>query len=546
MGFKEHIPFFQDPNHYGWIRILPRSRSNDLQESLAMRVADPLWMLGRQWQFGEFQGEDNGSPATVQVNFHNIPTQLHEGNREQPLEMQVEYIPPPKQLDWRTRIRVGQQFARFLKKSKEKWIGNMPPGIGFIIAPEEEALDENTRDFVEVAAGNTLDGQALVWAMRTSEWKNWTLPWLEAMDSLRDWWHRLYEPENAPSNDYWLPEKLCHQFKLEVQSTNLKIHAPDYQSGELDWYSFDEVIGDQGRWPIRYAKTVSGMLPTNLTFAGMPHKRLYQFEDRRIDFGRLQVETRELAKLLLMEFALTYGNDWFNIGLELPVGSFTRIDHLVVTDVFGVQTTIAPAMETAADATDTWDVFRIGKVHPGDNALQSPGLFLPPVLAYREESPPLEEVLFARDEFANLVWGIESIIANGLGQPVKSTSPPAPVEFSEETESPVYPVYRLMTELAPHWVPYKPTQLAGSNQIALQQATVALTENENIPQTSLQLAIKDKKLREEVIPRSGRRLQLTRQRCRGYNGRTYIWTGRKVVLGKGEENSGLLFDLVKR
>src|SRR5262249_28657701 len=28
---------------------------------------DPLWFIGRQWQLGEFQGEDAGSPLTVRV-----------------------------------------------------------------------------------------------------------------------------------------------------------------------------------------------------------------------------------------------------------------------------------------------------------------------------------------------------------------------------------------------------------------------------------------------------------------------------------------------
>ena len=32
---------------------------------LQARVYDPLWLLSRQWQVGEFQGEDNGSPAAA-------------------------------------------------------------------------------------------------------------------------------------------------------------------------------------------------------------------------------------------------------------------------------------------------------------------------------------------------------------------------------------------------------------------------------------------------------------------------------------------------
>ena len=30
-------------------------------------IADPLWLLGRQWQFGELLGEDTGSPVCVEL-----------------------------------------------------------------------------------------------------------------------------------------------------------------------------------------------------------------------------------------------------------------------------------------------------------------------------------------------------------------------------------------------------------------------------------------------------------------------------------------------
>ena len=34
-----------------------------MNTGLQARVYDPLWLLARQWQIGEFQGEDSGSPA---------------------------------------------------------------------------------------------------------------------------------------------------------------------------------------------------------------------------------------------------------------------------------------------------------------------------------------------------------------------------------------------------------------------------------------------------------------------------------------------------
>jgi metal-sulfur cluster biosynthetic enzyme len=39
-------------------------------------------------------------------------------------------------------------------------------------------------------------------------------------------------------------------------------------------------------------------------------------------------------------------------------------------------------------------------------------------VGFREESPPLEEVRFLRDEVANMVWAIEHTVLDGLGLPV--------------------------------------------------------------------------------------------------------------------------------
>ena len=49
------------------VRTEARGTSGDLASGLACRVADPLWLLGRQWQIGELQGEDAGSPVGVDL-----------------------------------------------------------------------------------------------------------------------------------------------------------------------------------------------------------------------------------------------------------------------------------------------------------------------------------------------------------------------------------------------------------------------------------------------------------------------------------------------
>src|SRR5262245_34437157 len=50
-----------------WTRLEPQSATGDPTPGLEARVHDPLWLLVRQWQFGEFQGEDAGTPLKVEV-----------------------------------------------------------------------------------------------------------------------------------------------------------------------------------------------------------------------------------------------------------------------------------------------------------------------------------------------------------------------------------------------------------------------------------------------------------------------------------------------
>src|SRR3954452_23284370 len=55
------------PSITTWLRLEPRSRDDDVQLGLQAKIHDPLWMLGRQWQFNEFQGQDSGSPVAVKL-----------------------------------------------------------------------------------------------------------------------------------------------------------------------------------------------------------------------------------------------------------------------------------------------------------------------------------------------------------------------------------------------------------------------------------------------------------------------------------------------
>src|SRR4051794_9857537 len=50
-----------------WNRLEGRPRSADFSRSLRAEGRDPLWMLSRQWQLGEFEADDAGSPISTRL-----------------------------------------------------------------------------------------------------------------------------------------------------------------------------------------------------------------------------------------------------------------------------------------------------------------------------------------------------------------------------------------------------------------------------------------------------------------------------------------------
>ncbi len=50
-----------------WNRLEARPRTIAFDRALRAEVRDPLWILCKQWQMGEFRGSDAGSPVFAKV-----------------------------------------------------------------------------------------------------------------------------------------------------------------------------------------------------------------------------------------------------------------------------------------------------------------------------------------------------------------------------------------------------------------------------------------------------------------------------------------------
>src|SRR6266571_4686871 len=58
---------YHDPAITAYTVIEPRARTQDFTRSLRAEIRDPLWMLTRQWQMGEFAAEDAGSAIDARL-----------------------------------------------------------------------------------------------------------------------------------------------------------------------------------------------------------------------------------------------------------------------------------------------------------------------------------------------------------------------------------------------------------------------------------------------------------------------------------------------
>jgi hypothetical protein len=86
-------------------RLEPRLRETEFDDALAARVHDPMFMLGRQWQFGEFAGEDGGSAVFAMLARRVTAVAGPEGG----LEPAVEAM--PYEFPLLQRVRLGRALA---------------------------------------------------------------------------------------------------------------------------------------------------------------------------------------------------------------------------------------------------------------------------------------------------------------------------------------------------------------------------------------------------------------------------------------------------
>ena len=505
------------PSITTWTRVEPQSRSDDVAGGVAARIHDPLWLLARQWQVAEFQGEDGGTPVVARWRGRVAPLSrcylgaITPDTRVQaaafdpaslPLETMVERQPLPQGIaatpsadGLRRAVDAGQYFLRLLAlqpvlgRYREAFITAY--AVPALDAGQRAGLDPDTLAFADLVAGRALDGRRLRAAFDAGGVAA-LAPTLqirptdraEVQNACQAWatWCDTLFSTPAPAQDAWQRERLEYAFSVAARVSEdavgeRTLSAAEYFEGRLDWHAFDvnaEVtLGATADRP--GASVVRTVIPAPVSYRGMPAAPWSMFQ-LSPTAAREAPRGRPLANLF----------------------------------------------------------------------------FLPPSVAQTVEGVTLEELLLLRDEMANMAWAIERRIESPLeaaleraGDEIDSAAPAA-------TPADAAPLYRLASVIPPHWVPLLPMRVdAEGREVRLARAaTLAPDGSRRLVRAEGRLLIDPAApnapllIHEVEVPREGARVRRTYQSARWLDGRLVVWAGHRKNVGRGEGSSGLAFDAI--
>ena len=330
-------------------------------------------------------------------------------------------------------------------------------------------------------------------------------------------------------------------FVLGAASASTQCVAREYDGGAADWYTFDREQTTPTPGSPAPAATSRRAFVTPATFRGMPARRFWEMEDAAVDIGSLTAAPEDVARLLLREFALIYGNDWFQIPLAVPVGSEIAVDALVVSDTFGLATVI-PHYTDFDGPAGMWRMFALAAATPDAAQSSARLLAVTPGAVAPTDGAAIEDVLLLRDESANMAWGVERLAMGPAGAPVdralawKTTTPPA-----QPPAIGALPSYRLGSTVPSYWFPFVPVAV-GTGPLRMRRGRLPV--GDAAPMGRM-LGYSGLTIFLEELPREGVHLERRYRAARGPDGSTHVWIGRRRSSGSGEGRSGLRFDYLE-
>jgi hypothetical protein len=539
------------PSATYWYRLEPRPRTNSLAGPTAAPVRDPLWFLTRQWQMGEFLAEDAASPAYVQIGsaYGSLTDWKTPAGAPQPipagvpLELLVEREPLTPELS--LSVELGQIFEMLLKENGGSQADRDGFRAAFPIKLPPNAESDAVR-FFSICGGRAIDGVALLRAIQAGA----AVPPAPGttISDFEAWVTEVFGEIGATDPAAWNPNIINYEVKAEATlptNTMGELTATPARDGAFDWFAFDLVSQTQNAPAKPPTKNPSfTVVPTHVRFRGMPNAKWWDFENNVTDFGAIDVQRQDLAKLAVMDFMLLHGNDWFVVPVDIPVNSLYQIGEFLVRDVFGGLTLVDRTDREKTPTGGLWTMFSTVA-----NSAVADFFLLPPTASVAMQTGGiLEDLRFLRDPTANMDWAIEVQVEGGIGQPLygaeeDARNRPAALPPGPPAQPGAVIRYQIESPVPTDWFPYVPVEI---NNVVT-QVVLRLGEIERggpgpvVPKGRVLPFVKE--LREQEVPRTGVRVTRVATRSRWLDGSTHLWIARRRTSGRGEGSSGLRFDL---
>jgi hypothetical protein len=529
--------------------------------AVAAPVHDPLWLLARQYQTGAFLAEDGGPPVAVTMSHVQGPLALAGSPVHGQVEPRVEAEPIPGGVlvDTATRVRLAGELFRLLADAgspdADVAADRGALAAAFPLAPRGET------GALAAYGGRLPDAMAMYAAWRAAvgaDGAHGSLPAVPGLAAARQaaldapartwvrWMAGRVGTAASVTPTTWSAPIAAYSFgaSASLGGRTVALTADDYDGAGVDWHSFD-------RAPLTGAPApgpVTAVRPTRVSYPGMPEPGFWTIEDGNVSLDALA--TVDPARALLVAFSHGYANDWFLVPLTVTPG-VVLVTSLTVVDSFGTTTEVPPSV-VADGAASRFRLWEIG-VAAGGPAGQDAGVGLrvllpsaPPPL----QGPPLEDIVLARDELANLGWLIELTTTDGDGERVDRyrrwltarSAAPAGSAVTDGTGT-----YRLGTTLPDHWYPLEAAEVGADGHRRLRLA--ALPDGvSDVPDAGVRGVTVDHTpgaaVDEEIASRAGTRVQRVDRLT--YTPAGYVvWRARRCDAGTGEATSGLRFDVIE-